>query len=76
MQKIMKPLRFISIFLFILNIGFTGSSQGLGGTETCDGGSCSYKQFVMGEIVDSCEACCLAGQSPSCSTFGCECNFD
>lgn len=72
----MKTFRLITFFLFCFTVGFTGNSQGLGGADTCDGGSCTYKQFVMGEIVDSCEACCPAGQSPSCSTFGCECNVD
>ena len=63
-------------------VGLLGSSsfqigaQTLGGVEACPGGSCNYTYYAQGKPYNSCEACCPAGKSPNCSSFGCVCNSD
>lgn len=68
----------IQIVIFLTSFIFAfvplGLSQGLGGPEGCEGGSCTYVRYVGGYPVESCDACCPEGKTPWCSSFGCDCN--
>lgn len=62
----------LMIFLGLWN-PINSLSQELGGEQSCDGGSCTYTEYVFGEARSVCSACCPSGKSPSCTSFGCSC---
>jgi len=50
------------------------SAQGMGGEETCSGGSCEYITYSFGNPQVECTACCPTGKTPKCNSFGCTCS--